>query len=652
MQVPYSAHPHYHPYYQIHPPGPQDHDLKRRYLALLPPQQIIEICLAFDVHVSPYIRSTVWPLDFNVAIAGLQKTPQAPAKEEPPKDGEAVMNSLQSPPRIVSTPTVQDTARTTEPQPPDKERPPTPGPSTAPYTTANNESTTSLPQTSASSSSATTEPPRPELTTQSDSANQPEPSPTPQPAPDIQSASATESAPVTQTSPSTQTAPTAQPLTAQPNPTVQPPYPHQPYGYAHPQYPISSYYPQHPGSYAYPYGAYPAPMQSPYHPQPPIPYPQPTSYNHTHHPSHQQQQQQDGVSPDDLPSYEEMIVEALTGCTDPEGLAPKDLFTLMSSRYPLQSNFRPSASQALQKAYKRGRFEKSNNGKYRLNPTWEGGNTTRRTTRRPQTQPSQSTPTTNSTPAPPFTKAPLVHHNHPSTSSQPVTHPSQPYGYPGYAHYPGYPTAPQPSTTPGTEPAASTSTADKFTPPSTKVEVDSDAYVAAQNILNAINFGSMYQLAPEERQGGDEQFKEEQQADGDQPSGNGVEQLLSHVQAMLANNAANSAPDAGTTNLTPLPAPQAAPDGSVEDPRAELQAQLALLAAQLAELAQAEDAVPLLQVAPMPTPAAPVSSSQVHFALTPVVAAPINAPAPSVSSVPDALPEEEESDDDDMEEVI
>jgi len=79
-------------------------------------------------------------------------------------------------------------------------------------------------------------------------------------------------------------------------------------------------------------------------------------------------------SGDDLPSYEEMIVEALIESTDPEGCAPKDLFTWMASRYPLQSNFRPSASQALQKAYKRGRFEKTSSGKYKLNTTWEGGN--------------------------------------------------------------------------------------------------------------------------------------------------------------------------------------------------------------------------------------------------------------------------------------
>jgi len=42
--------------------------------------------------------------------------------------------------------------------------------------------------------------------------------------------------------------------------------------------------------------------------------------------------------------------------------------------YPLQQNFRPSASQALHKALKRGRLEKVG-GKYRLNPSWGGGPT-------------------------------------------------------------------------------------------------------------------------------------------------------------------------------------------------------------------------------------------------------------------------------------
>ena len=87
-----------------------------------------------------------------------------------------------------------------------------------------------------------------------------------------------------------------------------------------------------------------------------------------------------GPSAEDLPSYEEMIVQALIelGATDPtvasEGAVPKQLFQWMAQRYPLQQNFRPSASQALQKAYKRGRFEKSKDGRYRLNIHWEGGN--------------------------------------------------------------------------------------------------------------------------------------------------------------------------------------------------------------------------------------------------------------------------------------
>ena len=52
---------------------------------------------------------------------------------------------------------------------------------------------------------------------------------------------------------------------------------------------------------------------------------------------------------------------------------PKELFQWMAATYPLQANFRPSASQALQKAYKRGRFEKNAEGKYRLNAAWQGG---------------------------------------------------------------------------------------------------------------------------------------------------------------------------------------------------------------------------------------------------------------------------------------
>ncbi|CAE6425857.1 unnamed protein product [Rhizoctonia solani] len=90
-----------------------------------------------------------------------------------------------------------------------------------------------------------------------------------------------------------------------------------------------------------------------------------------------------GPSSEGLPSYEEMIVLALMESQDDEGIAPKDVFAWMSARWPLNANFRPSASQALQKAFKRGRLEKVGT-KYKLNPNWHGGATTNRTTRRPQ----------------------------------------------------------------------------------------------------------------------------------------------------------------------------------------------------------------------------------------------------------------------------
>ena len=149
--------------------------------------------------------------------------------------------------------------------------------------------------------------------------------------------------PVPVPAPAPAPAPPMQPL----HPHPQPNFPHQPYGFSPSMaYPHNPYYPAHNAAYVYPHTPYP-----------PLPPPPP-----------------EGVNTDDLPSYEEMIVEALSSTTDPEGYAPKDLFTWMASRYPLQSNFRPSASQALQKAYRRGRFEKSGSGKYRLNPTWDGGN--------------------------------------------------------------------------------------------------------------------------------------------------------------------------------------------------------------------------------------------------------------------------------------
>ena len=67
-----------------------------------------------------------------------------------------------------------------------------------------------------------------------------------------------------------------------------------------------------------------------------------------------------------------------------------------------------------------------------------------------------------------------------------------------------------------------------------------------------------------------------------QMNGNGVEHLLSQLQSALAANAAASQPLAGAPAFG---APLAAPPPPQEEPRAELQAQMALLAAQLADFA-------------------------------------------------------------------
>ena len=168
----------------------------------------------------------------------------------------------------------------------------------------------------------------------------------------------------------------AKPVPSPPMQPLRPPmFPHQSYGFsASTAYPHNPYYPTQTTAYPYPHSTYTPypPIQNGYHqPHVPTTYPAPSSVYNSLMPL---PPPSEGANVDDLPSYEEMIVEALSNTTDPEGYAPKDLFTWMASRYPLQSNFRPSASQALQKAYRRGRFEKSSGGKYRLNPTWEGGN--------------------------------------------------------------------------------------------------------------------------------------------------------------------------------------------------------------------------------------------------------------------------------------
>ncbi|KAG5639489.1 hypothetical protein H0H81_000627 [Sphagnurus paluster] len=492
------------------------------------------------------------------------------------------------------------------------------------------------------------------------------------PAPD-QSTSAQTSAQPSPTPPE-QPTPIPTPTPTQPQ---QPPYPHQPYGYHHLQaaYPHAPYY-QHPPGYPYP-SPYPYPqMPATYPPPQPHPvYPQQPAIPFAVAPlTHPPQPQQDNfansnMSNEDLPSYEEMIVEALIDSGDPEGCAPKDLFTWMASRYPLQSNFRPSASQALQKAFKRGRFQKSSGGKYRLNATWEGGNTSRRTTRRPQTQ---NPPASSATPASPFTHAPLVHH-HQSASQTTQTFQGQNYSLPFRQTQGGFQTYQQQAqakaaaaatTTTTTTTAASTSTTDDTTPPPATDGAAHDAWEAAQNILKAINFDSLLQIPQEDEKAADD-----------------------NASASLTagpSTAATSAPAIGGTDvLTHTTTEETNPStDAYAAGRAELQAQLALLAAQLAELSQEDEedhvvhypvvtsapaqlasvpvlgppvsAAPPIMASLQPPPQIPPQMAFLHAPADPVAA--INhLPPPPVPLVPVmAVPEEEEDseDDDDMEEVI
>lgn len=172
--------------------------------------------------------------------------------------------------------------------------------------------------------------------------------------------------------------------------------------------------------------------------------------------------------------------------------------------------------------------------------------------------------------------------------------------------YPGVPPQPQ------SAPAASSSDA-KQSPDADSI----DAYKAAQTILKAINFGNLLQLPAEESH------------DGHRSQHSGLETLLSHVQAALASSAAE--PPTVTGPVVPTPPAVTNLEPAV-DPRAELQAHLALLAAQLAEFSQAEEAV---QDAP---PLPPV---------------PTFVPVPAVLTAPsETQNNDDESDDDDMEEII
>jgi len=134
--------------------------------------------------------------------------------------------------------------------------------------------------------------------------------------------------------------------------------------------------------------------------------------------------------------------------------------------------------------------------------------------------------------------------------------------------------------------------------------VDKDAYEAAQSILKAINFGDLFQIASEN--GGD----------GKKSNDVSVDQLTSLlVQAQNVMSAQmDNAPQAASPPVASLPTLSVAAGIAVPaalecstNIRAELQAQLALLAAQLAELSQeraenVDSSGEQTQAGPLPVP--------------------------------------------------
>ncbi|EPQ54585.1 hypothetical protein GLOTRDRAFT_139136 [Gloeophyllum trabeum ATCC 11539] len=514
-------------------------NLKRSYLRLLPPVQVVEICLSFDPYVPPDVKNRIWPVDFHSAIAALQLEasvlPRLPGPSREPPFGHTPVAKA-SAPFLTNSPTA--TAHGNDPPPMDSLQDPASSSNTPAAQTEQTASTTSL------GSTATT-----------------------QPTPQLQ--------PVGGPSHSNSPAPTTQPnkppsAYAQ----TQPPYPHVPYGYhPHHLYPHASYYghppsgypphyPPYPGAYPhYPQaGAYPATPHTPPvpHHEPPPPTRPPILGGHP------------GGSAEDLPSYEDMIVEALMDCADPEGLAPKNMFLWMAARYPLQSNFRPSASQALQKAFKRGRLEKSSDGKYRLNAAWEGGSTSKRTTRRPQTQTQVALSHDLQSSKSPFTNAPLAHRagsapaNVPPNYNSPLHAGATPYpyqtsGYPGY-QYSGWPASlpaghAQAQKTTVSSTSASANNASKPDANTQSAEAPHvDAWEAAQSILKAINFGPLLE------------------------------------QANLGATSVDVQPPEPSATASQINGDGSGPAPTLTDEeKAALQAQLALLAAQLEEIAEEEE---------------------------------------------------------------
>lgn len=338
-------------------------------MTLIPLEQVIEIVFRLEEHVSVEVREGIWPDDLKIAVDELR--------------GKTVVNDekASSPSLItesaVDTGNIVDSGTTAEEA---KENDSSGEPVTEPITST------------------------------------PKPAPVSQPTP-----SPSIPLPITSTlSHPPQPTPFTQPLlpTSTPPPhTAVAPLPPPPAHYPYYGYPGYAYAPMQ-NPHQQPYGGYSSYPAPPLHIPPVPPHPQPHTHGkqpptplftsaplrsaidppkplvapiqHSHTPLHHTSPPlplPHSVPPhpipphpippksedDDLPSYEDMLVQALIEINDPAGVQPRTMFSWMASRYPLQTNFRPSASQALQKAYKRGRFEKSEDGRYRLNIAWEGG---------------------------------------------------------------------------------------------------------------------------------------------------------------------------------------------------------------------------------------------------------------------------------------
>lgn len=349
-------------------------------MSLLPPDQIIELCLSFEQHVPLPIRTEIWPDNLEAEIVKLQHNTQRTSVEPIAPPAVSTSDSIVQP-----TDLALPTAPSQQVHPPGLssiDLPIQPLDSSFPIASSEKHADTI---SDTSDAKTTTDEPRNTIderlgelsrsaTREENSAIEPQLSETvaASDSQDIQPLAAiptTNKEDVAVSSPKPILAPFAS-TSATPQPAgVPPPYPYAPYGY-----PLPPGYPPPPGTAqaAYPHTPYYPPPGSvpgyPAHYPGYPPYPPPPGYS-----THQPPPPPPPVSGEDLPSYEDMIVEALLDIGEPDGAAPKDLFLWMGARWPLQTNFRPSASQALQKAYRRGRLEKRSGGRYRLNPNWEGG---------------------------------------------------------------------------------------------------------------------------------------------------------------------------------------------------------------------------------------------------------------------------------------